>query len=180
MKFIPTELEGVTIIEPQVHGDDRGYFLETFRENTFQQAIGQDVRFVQDNQSRSARGVLRGLHCQTRVPQGKLVRCIDGEIFDVAVDIDPGSQTFGAWVGVRLNGDNHRQLYVPAGYAHGFQVLSNTADVAYKCTDYYDPHGEAGLIWNDPDVAVAWPIEDPLISSKDARLPTLRQIEAGD
>lgn len=179
MKVIGTDLAGVVIIEPVVHGDHRGFFLETFREDTYADIIGAGLRFVQDNHSHSRRGILRGLHCQTRRPQGKLVRCVRGEVFDVAVDIDPGSATFGQWVGVKLGEANKKQIYVPPGYAHGFQVLSDEADIEYKCTDYYDPGGESGLIWNDPDVGIEWPLADARLSEKDAALPTLAQIRAG-
>jgi dTDP-4-dehydrorhamnose 3,5-epimerase len=176
MKVIETRLSGVVIIEPTVFGDHRGFFVETFRADVFQDIIGPELEFVQDNHSHSARGVLRGLHTQTRRPQGKLVRVVRGEIFDVAVDIDPDSATFGQWVGVMLNEENKKQFYIPPGYAHGFQVVSDVADVLYKCTDYYDPGGESGLIWNDPEVGIEWPLEEARISAKDNELPTLSQI----
>lgn len=176
MKLVPTPLEGVVVIEPRVFGDHRGFFLETFRESTYAAVTGPGVRFVQDNHSRSQRGVLRGLHCQTRRPQGKLVRCVAGEVFDVVVDIRPGAETFGQWFGLRLSADNHRQIYVPPGFAHGFQVVSATADVEYKCTDYYDPDGESGLAWNDPDVGIDWPIRPPDLSAKDRVLPRLSDL----
>ena len=179
MKLIDTALPGVVVIEPSVHGDERGFFLETFREDRYARILAPGLRFVQDNHSRSRRGVLRGLHCQTRRPQGKLVRCVRGEVFDVAVDIDPRSGHFGRWVGVRLSEDNKQQLYIPPGYAHGFQVLSETADIEYKCTDYYDPAGESGLVWNDPEAAIAWPLAEVHLSARDAELPTLAQLRGG-
>lgn len=173
MKIEKTILDGVVVIEPRVFGDHRGFFLETFREDAYSEIIGPGLRFVQDNHSRSGRGVLRGLHCQVRKPQGKLVRCVSGEVFDVAVDIDPASATFGQWVGVHLSAENKKQIYIPPGYAHGFQVLSEVADIEYKCTDYYDPSGESGLLWNDPAVGIEWPLGDVLLSEKDEKLPTL-------
>lgn len=176
MTFTETALAGVVLVTPTVHGDGRGFFLETWREDRYGELLGRGERFVQDNHSRSSRGVLRGLHFQTRRPQGKLLRCVLGEIFDVAVDLRPDSASFGAWVGVRLSGDNKRQLYVPPGFAHGFQVLSETADVEYKCTDYYDPGGEGGVRWDDPDLAIDWPLDAPLVSDKDRRLPVLADL----
>ena len=176
MNIVSTPLEGVVVVEPRVFGDDRGFFLETFRENDYEAITGPGLRFVQDNHSRSTRGVLRGLHSQVRRPQGKLVRCVRGEIFDVAVDIRPDSDTFGQWFGVRLSEDNKRQIYVPPGYAHGFQVVSDTADVEYKCTVYSDPDSESGLIWNDPDVGIDWPIRPPQLSAKDRELPRLSDL----
>lgn len=177
MKVIDTALPGVRIIEPLVHGDARGFFVETFQAERYRRLAGIDLPFVQDNHSRSARGVLRGLHAQKRHPQGKLVRCARGEVFDVAVDIDPRSRTFGHWVGVILSDENHRQFWVPPGYAHGFVVLSEVADFEYKCTDYYHPEDEIGLIWNDPDVAIDWPVTRPQLSAKDLKLPTLAQLQ---
>ena len=173
-----TNLPGVRIIEPKVHGDPRGFFMETFQAKRYAEIAGIDLPFVQDNHSRSARGVLRGLHAQRRRPQGKLVRCARGEVFDVAVDINPASPTFGTWVGVLLSDVNQRQFWVPPGYAHGFVVLSDIADFEYKCTDYYDPSDEIGLIWNDPDVGIDWPIKDPQLSAKDQTLPTLAELRA--
>lgn len=175
MKVIETVLPGVLIIEPKVFGDSRGFFLESFQAERYR-AIGIDLPFVQDNQSRSARGVLRGLHFQRSRPQGKLVSVSRGAVFDVAVDIDPASPTCGRHVAVELSDENHRQLWVPPGYAHGFCVLSEVADFQYKCTDYYSPEDEGGLIWDDPEVAVPWPIEQPLLSAKDQAHPTLRQL----
>jgi dTDP-4-dehydrorhamnose 3,5-epimerase len=174
VKFRPLELEGVVLVEPRVFGDERGFFLETFREDAYREALLDDQdSFVQDNHSRSRRGVLRGLHFQTRRPQGKLLRCVAGEIFDVAVDVRPGSPQFGQWVAVTLSADNKHQLYVPPGFAHGFQVVSETADVEYKCTDYYDPDGEGGIRWDDPRLAIPWPVADPVVSAKDQALPHL-------
>lgn len=178
MKVIQTHLPGVCIIEPRVHGDARGFFIETFQAERYRQSAGITLPFVQDNHSRSARGVLRGLHAQNPHPQGKLVRVSRGAVFDVAVDIDPRSPTFGRWVGVELSDENHRQLWIPPGYAHGFQVISEYADFEYKCTDYYYPEAEIGVIWNDPELAIPWPIPDPKLSAKDLRLPTLAQIRA--
>jgi len=169
---IETRLPGVLVLQPQVHGDARGFFVETFRADLFASAI-PGVDFVQDNHSRSTRGVLRGMHLQWRRPQGKLVRCSRGRIFDVAVDVRPDSPTFGQWVGAMLDDDNLRQMYIPPGFAHGFQVMSDMADVSYKCTDYYDPGGEAGLRWDDPEVSIEWPIDAPELSVKDQQLPRL-------
>ena len=166
MKIIETQLPGVLIIEPKVFGDHRGFFLESFQVERYRQA-GIDLPFVQDNHSRSQRGVLRGLHFQRTRPQGKLVSVSRGAVYDVAVDIDPKSPTCGQFVGVELNDENHRQLWVPPGYAHGFCVLSEVADFQYKCTDLYFPEDEGGLIWNDPDVNIPWPISEPQLSAKD-------------
>jgi len=177
MKITETKLAGVLIIEPKVFGDSRGFFKETFQSERYREA-GIEYTFVQDNYSRSQKGVLRGLHFQITKPQGKLVSCPKGAVFDVAVDIDPESTTYDQYVGVELTEENHKQLWVPPGYAHGFCVLSETADFQYKCTDYYDPSDEGGVIWNDPDVAIDWPIADPSLSSKDALLPTLTQLNA--
>ena len=175
MKVTETKLAGVLIIEPKVFGDSRGFFKETFQAERYREA-GIEYTFVQDNYSRSQKGVLRGLHFQITKPQGKLVSCPKGAVFDVAVDIDPNSITYGQYVGVELTEENHKQLWVPPGYAHGFCVLSETADFQYKCTDYYDPSDEGGVIWNDPDVAIEWPISDPSLSNKDALLPTLKEL----
>ncbi|TMB02629.1 MAG: dTDP-4-dehydrorhamnose 3,5-epimerase [Deltaproteobacteria bacterium] len=177
MRILNTDLPGVLLIEPDVFRDPRGHFLETFHERKYREA-GIAHPFVQDNQSRSNRGTLRGLHAQLQRPQGKLIRALQGEIFDVAVDIRPGSPTFGKWTGAKLSGDDFRQMFIPAGFAHGFCVLSETADVAYKCTDFYDRADEIGLRWNDPTVGIAWPIRDPLLSEKDAALPALSQLRA--
>lgn len=174
MNFRPLELDGVVLVEPRVFGDERGFFLETFREDRYRDALLEgDQRFVQDNHSRSTRGVLRGLHFQTRRPQGKLLRCVAGEIYDVAVDIRPDSPSYGAWVAAILSAENKHQLYVPPGFAHGFQVVSEVADVEYKCTDYYDPEGEGGVRWDDPELAIRWPLAKPIVSAKDQALPTL-------
>jgi len=175
MKIIETKLPGVLIIEPKVFGDVRGFFKEAFQVQRYREA-GIEHEFVQDNHSRSQKGVLRGLHFQITKPQGKLVSCSQGAVFDVAVDVDPESATFGQYVGIELTEDNHRQFWVPPGYAHGFCVLTDTADFQYKCTDYYDSSDEGGLIWNDPDVAIDWPIDQPLLSDKDAKLPTLKEL----
>ena len=177
MKITETLLPGVLIIEPKVFGDHRGFFLEVYREDSYSGVTGRGVRFVQDNHSQSRKGVLRGLHCQSTKPQGKLVRAVRGEVFDVAVDINPESETFGKWVSVYLSEFNKTQIYIPPGYAHGFQVVSEVADIEYKCTEYYDPSGESGLVWDDPDVAIPWPLNEVRLSSKDQILPTLRQIE---
>lgn len=176
--MIETALPGVLILEPRVHGDERGFFLETFQRERYTD-LGIRHDFVQDNHSRSRRGVLRGLHAQRRFPQGKLVRVARGEVFDVAVDIDPASPHFGRWAGAMLSDRNHRQFWVPPGYAHGFVVLSEVADFEYKCTDYYHPEDEIGLIWNDPAVGIDWPLADPVLSTKDAALPTLQALKAG-
>ena len=167
MKISHSKLKGCVIIEPRVFGDDRGFFLETFQAARYKQEAGIDLPFVQDNHSRSARGVLRGLHFQKTKPQGKLVRVVRGEVYDVALDIRKGSPTFGEWEGVILSEDNKKQFWVPPGFAHGFVVLSDTADFEYKCTDYYDPSDEGSILWNDPDLNVPWPIPNPVLSAKD-------------
>ncbi len=167
MKIIDTKISDVKIIEPDVYADDRGFFMETFSESRYHKMLGIEMSFVQDNHSRSQQSVLRGLHFQTNNPQGKLVRTVTGEIFDVAVDIRPESPTFKQWVGVILSESNKRQLWIPAGLAHGFVVLSEWADFEYKCTDYYDPSSEQCIIWNDPDIAIGWPISQPILSDKD-------------
>jgi dTDP-4-dehydrorhamnose 3,5-epimerase len=175
MKVIETVLPGVLIVEPKVFGDMRGFFLETFHLERYREA-GIALPFVQDNHSRSQRGVLRGLHFQCSRPQGKLVSVSRGAVYDVAVDIDPASPTCGRFVGLELSDDNHRQLWIPPGYAHGFCVLSDIADLQYKCTAYYLPEDEGGLIWNDPQVGIPWPIAAPLLSAKDRANPTLREL----
>ena len=167
MKVIHSKLKGCVIIEPQVFGDERGFFLETFQAARYEQEAGIDLVFVQDNHSRSASRVLRGLHFQKTKPQGKLVRVVRGEVYDVALDIRKGSPTFGEWEGVILSEDNKKQFWVPPGFAHGFVVLSDTADFEYKCTDYYDPSDEGSILWSDPDLDISWPIADPLLSAKD-------------
>ena len=166
MKFLPTDLPGVIIIEPTLFRDDRGFFLESYHLEKFRQG-GIDVAFVQDNHSQSVRGTLRGLHAQQQFPQGKLVRAIEGEIFDVAVDIRRGAPTFGKWVGVTLSAANFRQLYIPPGFAHGFCVVSEHAQVQYKCTAFYQPGDEIGIAWNDPSLGITWPVTNPLLSAKD-------------
>jgi dTDP-4-dehydrorhamnose 3,5-epimerase len=167
MKVSYSKLKGCVIIEPSVFGDERGFFLETFQAIRYEQEAGIDLPFVQDNHSRSAKGVLRGLHFQKTKPQGKLVRVVRGEVYDVAVDIRKGSATFGEWEGVTLSEDNKKQFWVPPGFAHGFVVLSDTADFEYKCTDYYDPSDEGCILWNDPDLDIPWPITNPVLSTKD-------------
>jgi dTDP-4-dehydrorhamnose 3,5-epimerase len=176
MRVIETILPGVLILEPQVHGDHRGFFQESWRADTYSN-IGIPP-FVQDNHSRSSKGVLRGLHSQRSRPQGKLVRVSRGVVFDVAVDINPHSATFGKHVGVELSDANHRQFYVPPGYAHGFCVLSDDADFLYKCTEYYQPGDEIGVLWNDPAIGIQWPVSNPLLSAKDEALPTLAALAA--
>lgn len=173
MKITQTELPGVLIIEPTVHRDARGFFVESYHADRYSAIPGLEQPFVQDNQSRSTRGVLRGIHAQKLQPQGKLARVSFGSVFDVAVDIDPKSATFGKWVGCELSDDNQRQLWIPPGYGHAFVVLSDVADFQYKCTDFYAPHDEIGVLWNDPEIGIDWPISDPVVSDKDARLPSL-------
>ena len=171
MQVIKTEIPDVLIIEPKVFGDDRGFFFESYNERAWQQATGMQRHFVQDNHSRSQKGVLRGLHYQLQQPQGKLVRAVLGEVFDVAVDIRKGSPTFGQWVGVYLSGENKRQLWIPEGFAHGFVTLSETAEFLYKTTSYYVPESEACIKWDDADVAIEWPFEfRPQLSNKDSHL----------
>jgi dTDP-4-dehydrorhamnose 3,5-epimerase len=166
VKLLPTPLPGVLIVEPAVFRDDRGFFLEVFHAGKFA-AQGLDVGFVQDNHSRSRRGTLRGLHVQLPRSQGKLVRCVEGTIFDVAVDIRRGSPTFGRWFGVELTDDNFRQLWVPPDFAHGFCVTSERAQVEYKCTELYDPAGDLAIAWNDPAIGIDWPVVAPVLSNKD-------------
>lgn len=178
MKVIKTEIPDVLIIEPKVFGDERGFFFESYNERAWREKTGLATGFVQDNHSRSGKGVLRGLHYQIKQPQGKLVRVIAGEVFDVAVDIRRSSPTFGKWVGVTLSAENKLQLWVPEGFAHGFLVLSDMAEFLYKTTDYYAPEYERSIIWNDPDLAVAWPLEgEPVLSAKDARAPGFKEAE---
>ncbi|MCL2031573.1 MAG: dTDP-4-dehydrorhamnose 3,5-epimerase [Oscillospiraceae bacterium] len=172
-RFLPAPVEGVVVVEPTVFGDSRGYFMETYNQNEFAQA-GITAGFVQDNQSRSARGVLRGLHLQKTRPQAKLVRCLEGEVFDVCADLRPGSPTYGRWYGLMLSGENRRQLFIPRGLAHGFLVLSETAVFAYKCDEFYCPEDEAGLLWNDPGIGIEWPLDGigpPALSERDRRWP---------
>jgi dTDP-4-dehydrorhamnose 3,5-epimerase len=172
----PPDLPGIVLVEPAVHGDHRGFFLESYHQARFA-AAGLDLPFVQDNHSRSAQGVLRGLHFQHPRGQGKLVRVVRGEVFDVAVDIRLGSPTFGRWFGARLSEANRRQLYIPPGFAHGFVVTAPEADVLYKCTEFYHPEHDHALCWNDPRVGVRWPVGDPTLSAKDAAAPTLEELE---
>jgi dTDP-4-dehydrorhamnose 3,5-epimerase len=176
MNVIKTKIKDLLIIEPKVFGDDRGFFYETFQAERYK-AAGIDADFVQDNRSRSSQGVLRGLHFQKNKPQGKLVTVTDGEVFDVAVDLRPGSETFGQHESVILTGQNKLQFYVPPGFAHGFCVLSETADFQYKCTDYYDPSDESGLLWSDPVMQIQWPLSNPLLSDKDMIQPMLDEIK---
>lgn len=178
MKIIGTSLPGVLIVEPRVFGDDRGFFLETYHADKFREA-GLPDTFLQDNHSRSARNVLRGLHYQEPNPQGKLVRAVRGAIFDVAVDIRPDSAHFGKWFGVELNEENKRMLWVPEGFAHGFCVVSDSADVVYKCTRVYEPQHDHSLAWNDPEIAIDWPVREPLLSAKDAAAPGLASLRHG-
>lgn len=167
MQVIDSKIAGVKIIQPKVFGDARGFFLETFEERRYREMLNIDLHFVQDNHSRSSKGVLRGLHFQKQNPQGKLVRVVRGEVFDVAVDIRRDSPTYGQWEGVILSEENKTQFWIPPGLAHGFVVLSDTADFEYKCTDYYNPQHEGCLLWNDPQVGIEWPISEPLLSEKD-------------
>jgi len=177
MKVIETVLPGVLIIEPKVFGDARGFFLETFHKQRYEDAgiPGADLEFVQDNHSRSAKCALRGLHFQLQDPQGKLVSAGTGAVFDVVADVNPDSPTFRQWVGVELSEDNHKQLWIPPGYAHGFCVLSDIADFQYKCTALYHPESDGGVLWNDPELGIKWPIEMPLLSQKDKHLPMLSE-----
>lgn len=180
MKVIPASIPDVLIIEPRVLGDSRGFFLESFNQKNFSQATGLGVNFVQDNHSRSVKGVLRGLHYQIRQPQGKLVRVVRGAVFEVSVDIRRSSPSFGQWAGVELTDDNYRQVWVPPGFAHGFYVLSDSADFLYKTTDYYVPDFERILAWNDPEVAISWPFDpdtQPIISAKDRQGVSLTDAE---
>lgn len=172
------EIEGLCVIEPKVFYDDRGYFVETYNQNDFKEE-GLNMVFVQDNQSMSVKGVLRGLHFQINHPQGKLVRVLRGKVFDVAVDMRDGSKTYGKWFGVELSAENKKQFYIPEGFAHGFLVLSDEAEFAYKCTDFYHPGDEGGIIWNDTDIGVQWPIEEGMeliLSDKDKRWPVLKDV----
>jgi dTDP-4-dehydrorhamnose 3,5-epimerase len=169
MKIMPTTIPDVLLIEPKIFGDERGFFFESFSQRIFDEAVGRPVSFVQDNHSKSRRGVLRGLHYQIQNSQGKLVRVTEGEVFDVAVDIRRSSLTFGKWVGVHLSADNKKQLWIPPGFAHGFLVLSDTAEFLYKTTDYYTPAHERCILWNDASLAIAWPLQQqPSLSVKDA------------
>ncbi len=177
--FIKTSIEGVMIVEPTAYGDNRGYFMETYQREDFIKG-GIDVEFVQDNQSMSVKGVLRGLHFQIKHSQSKLVRCIKGEVFDVAVDLREGSPTYGKWEGVLLSAENKRQFFIPKGFAHGFLVLSDEAEFVYKVDDYYHPNDEGGLMWNDPDIGVEWPIPEGMelkLSDKDKIHPPFSQLK---
>lgn len=178
MKVIPTAIPDVLIIEPKVFGDERGFFFESFNARTFRKLTGLEPPIVQDNHSRSVKNVLRGLHYQIKQPQGKLVRVVAGEVFDVAVDIRKSSPTFGKWVGQVLSAENKRQLWIPIGFAHGFLVLSSYAEVLYKTTDYYGPEYERCIAWNDPDLAVRWPVDGiPILSAKDAKGEAFKHAE---
>ena len=176
MNTIKTKLKDCVIIEPTVFGDERGFFLETFQTERYAAQARITLPFVQDNHSRSSKDVLRGLHFQKTKPQGKLVRVVNGEVYDVAVDIRPDSLTFGRWEAVILSGINKRQFWIPPGFAHGFLVLSDTADFEYKCTDYYDPSDEGSVLWNDPDLDIPWPVEQPIMSDKDTNAQKLSDI----
>ena len=177
MKVVPTRLKEVVLVDPDVFRDARGFFLEVFHARKYEEA-GLRVTFVQDNHSRSSRGTLRGLHGQLRHSQGKLVRVIQGEIFDVAVDARPQSNTFGQWVGETLSAENFRLLYIPPGFLHGFCVTSDIAEVEYKCTDFYDKVDEVGVLWSDPDLQIQWPIQNPLLSAKDQANPRFKDMKA--
>jgi dTDP-4-dehydrorhamnose 3,5-epimerase len=180
MKVMPGVLPDVLVLEPRVFGDERGFFLESYNQRVFREAAGIDANFVQDNHSRSVRNVLRGLHYQLRQAQGKLVRVVAGEIFDVAVDLRRSSPRYGCWMGLHLSADNKRMLWIPAGFAHGFLTLSDVAEVLYKATDYYAPAHERCVMWNDPDIGIDWPLAGgvPLVSEKDSRGVALKLTEA--
>jgi dTDP-4-dehydrorhamnose 3,5-epimerase len=181
LKAIPTSLPEVLILEPKVFGDDRGFFFESFNARAFDEATGLDRTFVQDNHSRSARNVLRGLHYQIQRPQGKLVRVVSGAVFDVAVDMRRSSPNFGKWVGVELSAENKRQLWVPEGFAHGFVVTSESAEFLYKTTDYWFPEHERSLLWNDPEIGITWPLNGtPILAAKDAAAATLAAADTFD
>jgi dTDP-4-dehydrorhamnose 3,5-epimerase len=175
VRVVATAIPGVLVVEPDIHQDGRGFFLETYHADRYREH-GITGPFVQDNHSRSAANTLRGLHLQVRRPQGKLIRVIEGEVFDVAVDVRRGSPTFGRWVGVSVSAENFRQVYVPAGFAHGFCVVSPIAQVEYKCTDVYDPADEIGIAWNDPAVGITWPVQQPLLSARDTAHRTLAEM----
>jgi dTDP-4-dehydrorhamnose 3,5-epimerase len=178
MKVIPAEIADVLVLEPSIWRDERGFFFESWNARTFQNLAQLDVQFVQDNESRSVRGVLRGLHYQIKQPQGKLIRVARGRVFDVVVDLRKSSRTFGRWTGLELSEENHRELWIPAGFAHGFVVLSEIADVLYKTTDYYAPEHERCIIWNDPKLAIEWPLNgEPILSAKDRMGDLLDQAE---
>ncbi|QTA85753.1 dTDP-4-dehydrorhamnose 3,5-epimerase [Desulfonema magnum] len=175
MNIITTSIEGILVIEPKVFKDNRGFFMETYQQHRYSE-FGINHTFVQDNLSFSARGTLRGLHFQVTRPQAKLVQAITGEIFDVAVDIRPGSPTFGKWTGIHLSEQNKRQLFIPEGFAHGFCVLSEIAHFLYKCSDVYQPDDEGGILWSDPDIGIDWPVKNPVISDKDRKYPHLSDL----
>jgi len=177
VQVIDTTIPDVKIIEPKVFGDERGFFLETFQADRYASEAGITLPFVQDNHSRSSKNVLRGLHFQKTKPQGKLVRVVRGHVYDVAVDTRKGSPTYGQWEGLILSEENKTQLWVPPGFAHGFVVLSDTADFEYKCTDYYDPSDEGSILWNDSDLNIPWPIDNPILSNKDARADRLADLK---
>ena len=173
--FHKTKIDGVFVIEPQIFGDERGFFMETYKESDFKNA-GLDYDFIQDNHSKSRKGVLRGLHYQLHYPQAKLVRVIQGEVFDVAVDLRKNSPTYGQWVGVILSAENKKMFMIPRGFAHGFVVLSETAEFVYKCDELYHPEDEGGIMWNDPEVGIEWPYKgEPLLSEKDKKHPSLKE-----
>jgi dTDP-4-dehydrorhamnose 3,5-epimerase len=181
MKAVPLAIPEVILFEPKVFGDDRGFFFESFNQAKFEEAVGREVKFVQDNHSKSTKGVLRGLHYQIQQPQGKLVRVAQGEVFDVAVDLRKSSPTFGKWVGARLSAENKAQLWVPEGFGHGFVVLSETAEFLYKTTDYYAPAFERSIIWNDPDLAIDWTTSfEPVLSAKDQAASALKSADLFD
>lgn len=177
MNIVRTSLNDCVIIEPKVFGDERGFFLETFHLDRYNDLAGIDLPFIQDNHSRSSKKVLRGLHFQKKRPQGKLVRVVRGEVFDVAVDIRKESTTFGKWEGVVLSEENKKQFWVPPGFAHGFLVLSDIADFEYKCTDYYDPSDEGSILWSDPDLDIKWPLNNPILSKKDSNANKLIDLQ---
>ena len=178
MKVTKTAIPDILIIEPKVFGDDRGFFYESFNQEVWEKATGLETRFVQDNHSLSTKGVLRGLHYQIRQPQGKLVRCIAGEVFDVAVDLRKSSPTFGKWVGNILSAKNKQMMWIPEGFAHGFLVLTDAAEFLYKTTDYYAPEYERSILWNDPDISIEWPLDGkPSLSAKDANAPNFSSSE---
>jgi len=178
MKVHKTNLDKCIVIEPEVFSDHRGFFLETYQQNKYRDLVGINENFVQDNYSRAKKHVLRGLHFQIKKPQGKLVRVVKGEVYDVAVDIRPNSPTFGKWTSIILSEKNKKQLWIPKGFAHGFLVLSDFADFEYKCTDYYDPLDEGGIIWNDPYLKILWPINNPILSDKDSEAKKFMDLKA--
>ncbi|MCX8726403.1 dTDP-4-dehydrorhamnose 3,5-epimerase [Gilliamella sp. B2838] len=176
MQIFETKIHGLKVIHPKVMNDNRGYFFEVFQKERYQRLLGIDYEFVQDNYSRSFKNVLRGLHFQQDNPQGKLLRVVQGQVFDVAVDIRKDSSTFGQWIGIILSAENNKQFWIPPGFAHGFLVLSDVADVEYKCTNYYDPKSEKCLLWNDTTININWPITNPILSDKDGRGKTFMEL----